>query len=60
MPSRLRFCAAGYPVHVLQRGHDRQLCFAHELDSTSVQRKARLLADHFACLHSILSRWHSL
>jgi putative transposase len=32
MPSRPRYCPAGYPVHVIQRGNDRQLCFAEESD----------------------------
>jgi putative transposase len=31
-PSRLRYCPAGYPARVLQRGNDRQLCFAQGSD----------------------------
>jgi putative transposase len=40
MPSRRRYCAAGYPVQVLQRDNDRQLGFAQVLD----------LAAHSGCL----------
>lgn len=32
MARRPRFCPAGYPVHVVQRGNNRQICFAKESD----------------------------
>lgn len=32
MPRHPRFCPAGYPVHVIQRGNNRQVCFAKEGD----------------------------
>jgi putative transposase len=32
MPRRLWFCPAGMPVHVVQRGNNRQVCFAKEAD----------------------------
>jgi putative transposase len=32
MPRRPRFCPAGMPVHVVQRGNNRQVCFAKEAD----------------------------
>ena len=32
MPRRPRQCPPGYPVHVVQRGNNRQLCFASESD----------------------------
>ena len=32
MPRRLRFCPAGYPVHVIQRGINRQICFTSDSD----------------------------
>ena len=32
MPRHPRFCPAGYPVHVVQRGNNRQVCFAKEQD----------------------------
>lgn len=32
MPRRPRFCPAGLPVHVVQRGNNRQVCFATDAD----------------------------
>ena len=32
MPRRRRYCPAGYPVHVIQRGINRQICFTSEAD----------------------------
>ncbi len=32
MPRRLRYCPAGYPVHVIQRGINHQICFAADTD----------------------------
>ncbi|MFT7043653.1 MAG: putative transposase [Candidatus Azotimanducaceae bacterium] len=32
MPRRPRFCPAGMPVHVVQRGNNRQVWFAKEVD----------------------------
>jgi len=32
MPRRPRFCPACMPVHVAQRGKNRQVCFAKEAD----------------------------
>ena len=32
MPRHPRFCPAGLPVHVVQRGNNRQVCFAKEGD----------------------------
>ena len=32
MPRRPRFCPAGFPVHVIQRGIDRQICFTSDAD----------------------------
>ena len=32
MPRHPRFCPPGYPVHVVQRGNNRQVCFAKEAD----------------------------
>ena len=32
MPRRKRFCPAGLPVHVIQRGNNRQLCFTSDSD----------------------------
>ena len=32
MPRRRRYCPAGIPVHVIQRGHNRQLCFTGDPD----------------------------
>lgn len=32
MPRRLRFCPPGIPVHVIQRGNNRQVCFASDSD----------------------------
>lgn len=32
MPRRPRQCPPGYPVHVVQRGNNRQACFASETD----------------------------
>ena len=32
MPRRPRFCPAGYPVHVIQRGNNRQTIFTSNRD----------------------------
>jgi hypothetical protein len=32
MPRRRRFCRAGFPIHVIQRGINRQLCFTSDAD----------------------------
>lgn len=32
MPRRKRVCPAGYPVHIVQRGNNRQVCFAADAD----------------------------
>ncbi|MBT8354071.1 MAG: transposase [Desulfobacterales bacterium] len=32
MPRRKRVCPAGYPVHIVQRGNNRQICFASDAD----------------------------
>ncbi len=32
MPRRPRFCPAGMPVHIIQRGNNRQTCFAKDAD----------------------------
>ncbi len=32
MPRRRRFCPAGFPVHVIQRGINRQICFTCDAD----------------------------
>ncbi|MFT6644947.1 MAG: putative transposase [Patiriisocius sp.] len=47
MPSRLRYCPAGYPVHVLQRGNDRQLCFAQESDLAAYASWLKAYSDQY-------------
>ena len=32
MPGRRRFCPAGFPIHVIQRGINRQICFTCDAD----------------------------
>ena len=32
MPRRKRTCPAGYPVHIVQRGNNRQVCFVADAD----------------------------
>ncbi len=32
MPRRPRFCPAGMPIHVVQRGNNRQVCFGKDAD----------------------------
>ena len=32
MARRRRFCPAGYPVHVIQRGVDHNICFTSDAD----------------------------
>lgn len=32
MPRRLRFCPVDIPVHIIQRGHNRQICFTGDAD----------------------------
>jgi putative transposase len=38
MPRPRRFCPGGYPVHVIQRGHNRQICFAQDSDIAAYAR----------------------
>jgi putative transposase len=47
MPSRPRYCPAGYPVHVIQRGNDRQLCFAEESDLAAYASWLQEYADQY-------------
>lgn len=35
MPRKSRLCPVGYPVHVIQRGHNRQICFVSDEDVAS-------------------------
>ena len=35
MPRRPRFCPAGMPIHVVQRGNNRQVCFGKEADMSA-------------------------
>ena len=35
MPRRARFCPAGYPIHVIQRGNNRQAIFTSDADLAS-------------------------
>ncbi|MDA0790695.1 MAG: transposase [Proteobacteria bacterium] len=32
MPRKRRFCPKGYPVHIIQRGHNREICFVSDED----------------------------
>ena len=32
MPRRRRFCPAGFPIHVIQRGINREICFTSDAD----------------------------
>lgn len=47
MPRRPRFCPAGLPVHVVQRGNNRQVCFAKEGDLAAYANWLAESADKF-------------
>jgi putative transposase len=47
MPSCRRYCPAGYPVHVLQRDNDRQLCFAQASDLAAYSGWLKVCSDQY-------------
>ncbi len=47
MPRRPRQCPSGYPVHVVQRGNNRQVCFASESDLKAYAHWLRQAAEKF-------------
>ena len=49
MPRRIRDCPPGLPVHVVQRGNNRQVCFADEPDIKAFANWLREGADRYGC-----------
>ena len=49
MPRRIRDCSPDLPVHVVQRGNNRQVCFADELDIKAFANWLREGADRYGC-----------
>ena len=47
MPRPPRQCPPGYPVHVVQRGNNRQICFASDSDLKAYANWLREAADKF-------------
>lgn len=54
MPRRRRFCPAGFPVHVIQRGHNRQICFTSDAD---IAAYAHWLAEGARKYHVAIHGW---
>jgi len=48
MARRPRQCPAGFPVHVVQRGNNRQVCFASDADLKAYSNWLHEAADQFA------------
>lgn len=48
MPRRARFCPAGYPTHIIQRGNNRNAIFACDADMGSYAHWLLEAADRFA------------
>ncbi len=47
MPRRRRLCPPGLPVHVVQRGNNRQVCFASDADMKAYANWLHEGADKF-------------
>ena len=47
MPRPRRYCPAGIPVHVIQRGHNRQICFTCDADIATYAHFLEEGADKF-------------
>lgn len=43
-----RYCPAGLPQHIVQRGHNRMLCFYDDVDRRQFLQLLRIYADKFA------------
>ena len=48
MPGRARFCPAGYPIHVIQRGNNRQAIFTSDADIAAYAHWLAEGADRFS------------
>lgn len=47
MPRALRYCPAGYPLHIVQRGHNRRACFASDSDMAAYVDALRRGAERY-------------
>jgi putative transposase len=47
VPRQPRFCPAGYPVHVIQRGVNRQVCFGEDADMAAYANWLREAAERY-------------
>ncbi len=54
MPRRIRICPAGLPVHVVQRGNNRQVCFASDADFRAYANWLRQAAQKY---HVAVHAW---
>lgn len=53
MPRRARIHLAGQPLHIVQRGHNRQPCFFSDEDYFSyLHRLKQALREHHCALHA--------
>jgi len=48
MPRKSRVCPPGFPVHVVQRGNNRQVCFADDADLKAYAHWLREAADKYS------------
>lgn len=42
-----RYCPAGYPVHVIQRGNNRQVCFSSDRDMAAYANWLKEASEHY-------------
>ena len=47
MPRKRRVCPPGLPVHVVQRGNNRQVCFADDADLKAYAHRLREGAEKY-------------
>jgi len=52
MPRKSRFCPAGYPIHIIQRGNNRQAIFTCDADMAAYAHWLAEAAERFGvCIH---------
>lgn len=44
MPRRRRYCPAGLPVHIIQRGNNKQVCFTSDNDMAAYANWLKIAA----------------
>ncbi len=47
MPRQRRYCPAGLPVHIIQRGNNKQVCFTSDNDMAAYANWLRIAAEKY-------------